>query len=196
MGYHEPISSEFTPTLVVDKCAPLSCHYPYLQGVFENVERDFPIFLKSFPPHTSVYAKELSLCDLKNLMDTFSTNSLVIEPLQCELESYLRNQGLPPPWISPTLGKIRSQSVDFDLPDTPYLNELSCGCGLIAYLSAPGATSIEFLVGIENICAVYATSFLYRNIFSALALRDYLMDSFQISLPLFVLVRETSSFRS
>lgn len=186
MGCHEPISPNLSPS--IEKYTPLPSQFPSVQGLFENDELNFNNFLKSLPPCSHLYAKDLSSCVLKILLEALRSSSLGVDTLNSEIGIYLKQQGLPAPWVSPTLGKVRSQSVDFDLSDTPYPPDISCGCGLLVHF--PESSSlVEFQVGIQNVCAIYSTSFLYRNIFSALALTHYLEESFSTMLPLFVLVR-------
>jgi hypothetical protein len=195
MGLHKVVSSTLVDTPIVGGYTPLSQQFPFILDSFDLMEDDpwATVFSSSSELRESqVYVRDLSLFDLKDLQSTLRNSDLSLDPLQNELNAYLRQQSLPPPWISPFLGKIRSQSVDFDLVDTPLASDgYPSGCGLVGRIqsaTASRALPLEIEMGIGDLTAIFASSFVYRHLFSALAIRDYLEATFAISLPLFVLV--------
>jgi hypothetical protein len=220
LGYREIIPSELTIQPVIEKSTPLSRQFPFIQGVFEGTEpqpeEDQQVAHaaaivtvtatdgSSTPPDNSraYFVKELSLVELGDLRTTLEASQLLIDPLsQSDLGSYLKQQGIPP-WLSPGLGKIRSQSVDFDLPETPFWSDASSsGCGLLIARVAGAEEGKQegegemLCVGIKDIVAVFSVSFVYRNLFAAIAVRDHLQSlSPGRLLPLYVLVIPPPSF--
>jgi hypothetical protein len=191
MGRHEVISPRLLDAPIVGGYTPLSREFPFMQDIFDSTEEDPLATVLSSDDHRGrSYVKDLSLVDLRDLKENLQGGQLFVDPLQGEIVAYLRQQSLPPPWVSPFLGKIRSQSVDFDLMDTPLVCDgTPSGCGLIGKLTSDSSVSpLEIGMGIDQLSAVFASSFVYRHLFSALAIRDYLLATFDVSLPLFVLV--------
>ena len=93
--------------------------------------------------------------------------------------------------------KIRSQSVDFDIQDsTPRSLSQFLGCGFLWKNKSTIDTDEEFQVQVQDVLAVYSSSFQYCHIFTALAIRDYFDEFFNLEIPVRVIVSDYSYFIS
>jgi hypothetical protein len=203
LGYREIIPSELT-TQLVEKHTPLSGQFPFVAEVFDTTEEEEELALaatlmavtdsSSSAGRSPCFVKELSLEELGDLSATLEASQLPINPLsQCELGSYLKQQGLPPPWVSCSREDQESK------------------CGLrSARHSVLERRLVQWMRSshFQRVAPwslfrrrrtrgdarwdrrhVFSTSFVYRNLFASIALRDHLEPLCRGRLlPLYVLV--------
>lgn len=144
-----------------------------------------------------IYVKELTYLEIQELqtdstfiLDPFLSNFTIINKQQ-QSQQVLNSPPPPNLLLSPSYSsdKVRSQSVDFDVLDSSprSLHQLS-GCGVLWQIEQTSNVNDEIKVDIQEIRAVYSVSFQYSHIFTAIALKDYLDQTFHLDIPICIMV--------